>query len=78
VDERKEKRVENSDELGVTESGRKRNWVEGQKGKVDQDSFLKTARRGKRASTEQQQHPITVTQASSLARHTRIRTTPVF
>ncbi len=28
-------------ELGVTEPGRKRNWVEGRKGKVDQDSFLK-------------------------------------
>jgi hypothetical protein len=32
------------EKLGFTESGQKRNWVEGQKGKVDQQSFLKTAR----------------------------------
>jgi len=42
-------------EFAVTEPGRKRNWVEGQKGKVDQDSFLKCPQ-DKRASTEQQHH----------------------
>ena len=31
------------DELGVTESGRKRNWVEGQNGKVDLVAFLRSA-----------------------------------
>jgi hypothetical protein len=43
--------VEGSDELRVTESGRKRNCVGGQKGKVDQELFLKT-----RANINDHQH----------------------
>jgi hypothetical protein len=42
VVERNDRRVEDGRytyKLGVTESGRKRNWVEGQKGKVDQTRF---------------------------------------
>jgi len=43
--------VEGSDELGVTESDRKRNCVGGRKGKVDQELFLKT-----RANINDHQH----------------------